>query len=335
MASEASDRRFAARGFAAWLARQARWRPTESAFWAACLLPYAVTPDYLQLASQIAIAALFALSLDLVLGYGGILSLGQAAFFGIGAYTAGLLAAHGWGEPLTGLVCAAAAAGLCGWLASFVVVRFNGLALIMITLGLAQMLASAANQASWLTGGVDGLQGVNMRPIFGLFDFDLWGRTAYGYSLAVLFLVFLLVRRIVHSPFGLSLRGIRDNGARMSALGAPKLAHLRTAFTLAAAIAGMSGGLLAQTTSTVALDSLSFQKSADVLVILVLGGVGRLYGGLVGAVVYMVARDRFSEMNPQYWYFWIGLLLILVVVFMPGGVVGGLADLARRRRAAK
>ena len=320
--------------FEAWLTRRTRWRPSEICFWLACLSPFVLAPNYLQLASQIAITALFALSLDLILGYAGLLSLGHAAFFGIGAYTAGLLAAHGWGEPLTGLTAAGLAAGVSGFIASLVVVRFRGLALIMISLGLAQMLESAANSASWLTGGADGLQGVHMRPLFGLFAFDLWGRTAYAYSLATLFLAFLLTRRVTNSPLGLSLRGIRENGARMLALGAPTQAHLRKAFTLAAALAGLAGALLTQTTETVSLETLSFQRSADVLVMLVLGGVGRLYGGLLGAVVYMVARDQFSDMNPEYWLFWIGLLLIGVVVFLPGGILGGLALLTRRKGRA-
>ncbi|HVB89537.1 MAG TPA: branched-chain amino acid ABC transporter permease, partial [Beijerinckiaceae bacterium] len=167
------------------------------------------------------------------------------------------------------------------------------------------------------------------------FSFDLWGRTAYAYSLAVLFLVFLLVRRITNSPFGLSLRGIRENGVRMAALGAPNQAHLRKTFTIAAGIAGLAGALLTQTTETVSLQTLGFQKSADVLVMLVLGGVGRLYGGLVGAIIYMIARDQFSDMNPEYWFFWIGLMLIGVVVFLPGGILGGLSLLTRswKRRA--
>ncbi|HVB90159.1 MAG TPA: branched-chain amino acid ABC transporter permease [Beijerinckiaceae bacterium] len=317
----------------AWLATRTRWRAVEIAFWLACLTPYVLAPDYLQLASQIAIAALFALSLDLVLGYAGLISLGHAAFFGLGAYTAGLLAANGWGEPLSGLAAAAVFTGACGFLVSFVVVRFRGLALIMITLGLAQMLESAANSANWLTGGADGLQGVAMQPLFGAFSFDLWGRTAYAYSLAVLFLVFLLVRRITNSPFGLSLRGIRENESRMTALGASNRAHLRKAFTLAAAIAGMAGALLTQTTQTASLQTLGFQKSADVLVMLVLGGAGRLYGGLLGALVYMIARDQFSDVDPQYWYFWIGLLLIAVMTFLPGGILGGLSRLLERRRS--
>jgi branched-chain amino acid transport system permease protein len=317
-----------------YLQAQIRWRPSEILFWLATLLPFVVAPSYLVLASQIAITALFALSLDLILGFCGIISLGHAAYFGVGAYAAGLLSKWGWGEPLSGLVIAAFAAGLFGYVTSFIIVRFRHLALIMITLGLGLLLQEAANSASWLTGGFDGLQGIHTWPLFGRFRFDLYGYTAYGYSLAVLFAVFLVARRLISSPFGLALRGIRENAQRMPAIGAPLRAHMRTIYTFGALIAGVAGALLAETTETVSLEVLGFQRSADVLVILILGGTGRLYGGLIGAFVYMVARDRFSGLNPQYWYFWIGLLLIAVVTVLPNGLIGGLS-LAARRGAAK
>ncbi|HEY1364627.1 MAG TPA: branched-chain amino acid ABC transporter permease [Xanthobacteraceae bacterium] len=320
----------------AYLAAQIRWRPLEIAFWLATLLPFAVFPSYLQLANQIAITALFALSLDLILGYAGIVSLGHAAYFGFGSYTAGLIAKWGWGEPITGVLLAAAAAGAFGYATSFIIARFRHLALIMITLGLGLLLAEAANSASWLTGGADGLQGVRMWSLLGRFPFDLYGTTAYCYSLAALFLMFLVARRLINSPFGLALRGIRENPVRMRAVGAPSPTHIRKIYTIAAAMAGVAGALLAQTTETVSLETLSFQRSADVLVILILGGAGRLYGGLVGAIIYMIARDQFSGMNPQYWYFWIGALLVAVVIFLPNGILGGLVRLvpsARRSRA--
>jgi branched-chain amino acid transport system permease protein len=313
---------------------KARWRPIEIAFWLATLLPFWLTPDYLVLASQIAITALFALSLDLILGYAGIVSLGHAAFFGLGAYAAGLIAKHGWGEPVTGVIAAMLVASIAGYAASLIVSRFRHLALIMITLGMGLLLAEAANSASWLTGGADGLQGVKIWPIFNVFRFDLYGYVAYSYSLIVLFVVFLLARRIIHSPFGLSLRGIRENAIRMPALGAPSRAHLRKIYTIAAAIAGIAGALLTQTTETVSLEALGFQRSADVLVILILGGAGRLYGGLVGAIIFMVARDQFSGNTPQFWYFWIGALLVAVVMFLPNGILGGLAKLTARRSRA-
>jgi branched-chain amino acid transport system permease protein len=310
--------------------RKVRWHPLESVFWLCTLLPFLVTPNYLSLASQIAITALFALSLDLILGYAGIVSLGHAAFFGVGAYTAGLLAKHYWTEPLTGLVLAALVAGLVGYATSHIIVRFRHLALIMLTMGLGLLLHEAANSASGLTGGADGLQGFKVPAVLG-FRFDMFGRAAYAYSLLILFSCFLIARRIVNSPFGLALRGIRENALRMPAIGAPSRAHLRKAYTIAAVIAGIAGALLTQTTSTVSLEVLSFGRSADVLVILILGGAGRLYGGIIGAIIYMVARDQFSGLNPQYWYFWIGLLLVAVVMLLPNGILGGIAKFFPRR----
>ena len=313
-----------------YLKAQTRWHWSETAFWLATLLPFYLFPNYLQLASQIAITALFALSLDLILGYAGIVSLGHAAFFGTAAYTAGLFSKFVWGEPLTGLVVGTAAAALLGYASSFVIARFRHLTLIMITLGLGLLLQEAANSASWLTGGSDGLQGVSIRPLLGIFKFDLYGYTAYGYSLTVLFIMFLAARRVIHSPFGLALRGIRENALRMPAIGAASRAHIRTVYTISAAMAGIAGALIAQTTETVALESLGFERSAELLVMLVLGGAGRLYGGLVGAIVFMVARDQFSGIAPQYWYFWIGVLLVVVVIVLPNGILGGLSKIAAR-----
>jgi branched-chain amino acid transport system permease protein len=317
------------------LALQIRWRTIEVVFWLSTLLPFVLTPDYLVLASQIAVTALFALSLDLILGYAGIISLGHAAFFGFGAYTAGLIAKWGWGEPITGLAIAGAAAGLLGYLMSFIIARFRHLALIMITLGFGLLLLEAANSASWLTGGADGLQGVRMWPLLGMFKFDLWGVTAYWYALIVLFLLFLVARRLTNSPFGLSLRGIRENAVRMRAIGAESQPHLRKIYTISAVIAGVAGAVLTQTTETVSLGVLDFQRSADILVILILGGAGRLYGGIVGAIIYLIARDQFSGINPQYWYFPIGVLLIIVVLFLPNGILGGLAQLMNSERGQR
>ena len=316
----------------AYLQREARWRPVEIIFWFATLLPFFLFPNYLSLASQIAITALFALSLDLILGYAGIVSLGHAAFFGLGAYSAGIFAKYIWGEPLTGLLAAAVAAGALGFATSFIIARFRHLTLIMITLGIGFLMHEVANSAHFLTGGADGLQGVRIWPILNYFRFDLYGYTAYSYSLFVLFLTFLLARRLINSPFGLSLRGIRENSVRMPAIGANSRAHIRKIYTISAVIAGVAGGLLAQTTETVSLGSIDFQRSADVVVMLVLGGAGHLYGGLIGAIIFMVARDQFSGINPQLWYFPMGILLVAVVMFLPGGVLGGLSRLTARLR---
>lgn len=317
----------------AWIRRQSRWSAYEVLFWLAALLPFYFLPTYLTLASQVAIAALFALSVDLILGYAGIITLGHAMFFGLGAYCAGLVTKAGWGEPLTGLLIAGAFAALVGWVMSFIIVRVRHLALLMITLGLGLLTAELANSMRWLTGGTDGLQGVDVWPIFGRYDFDLWGYTAYAYALIVLFVGVLLARRLVNSSFGLSLRGVRENLNRMPAIGSPYRRHLQTIYAISAGMAGVAGALLTQTTETVSLDTLSFQRSADVVVMLILGGTGRLYGGILGAIIFMVARDQLSDMNPQYWYFWIGILLVVVVLAMPGGILGGLARLVGKRGA--
>lgn len=307
-----------------------RWQPLEIAFWLMPVVSFFLFPGYLVLITQIMIVGLFAISLDLILGYAGIVSLGHAAFFGLGAYTAGLLAAHGWGEPITGLLLAAVAAALFGFLTSFLVVRGQDLTRLMVTLGIGLMLFEAANKAAFITGGVDGLSGMVVSKLFNTFEFDLFGKTAFWYSFAVLFLLFIVLRRLVHSPFGLGLIGIREGGKRMPAIGANVNQRLTVIFTIGAAVAGVAGALLAQTTQFVGLDSLGFARSAELLIILVLGGTGRLYGALVGAIVFMLAQDTIAGLNPAYWQFWIGLLLIVIVLFARGGILGGLEKIAAR-----
>ena len=316
-----------------------RWRALEIAFWFLPVPCFFLFPGYLVLGSQVFITALFALSLDLILGYAGIVSLGHAAFFGVGAYTAGLLAAHGWGEPFSGVVAAAGTAGLVGFLVSFLVVRGGDLARLMVTLGIGQLLFEAANKAAWITGGVDGLNDVKVWKLFGLFPFDLEGKVAWIYTFAVLLGTFALAKRVMASPFGLSLRGIREGAARMPALGAPVRRRLVTVFTFSAALAGVAGALLAQTTQFVGIDVLGFTRSAELLIILVLGGTGRLYGGVLGAPLFLLAQAALSQLNPAYWQFWLGLLLVVAVLFArggAGGVLGGaesLRDLVARRRS--
>jgi branched-chain amino acid transport system permease protein len=307
-----------------------RWRPAEIAFWLAALAVFFVFPAHLVLASQVAIAALFALSLDLILGYAGIVSLGQAAMFGSGAYAAGLLARHGWGEPLTGLVASGLLAAAVACATSFIAVRGADLTRLMVTLGIALLLYEAANQAAAVTGGVDGLSDVSIRDLLGLFSFDLQGRTAYLYSLAVLFLVFCACRRLVHSPLGLSLRGIRESPRRMSAIGSPVQRRLVAVYTVAGGIAGIAGALLAQTTQFVGLEVLGFSRSADLLIMLVLGGTGWLYGGIIGAALFMIAQSLLSEVSVVYWQFWLGLLLVVLVQLARGGVQGAVARIGAR-----
>ncbi len=310
-------------------ARRHRYHPLEALPWAAALAGFVLFPDYLPLGAQILATILFALSADLVLGYAGIVTLGHAAFFGTGAYTAGILAANGWGEPISGLCAAALVAGLVGFASGIIVLRTTGLTLLMQTMVVATLLHEGANKASSITGGDDGLQGMNVWPIFGVFRFDLFGRTAFVYCFVVLFLSWWAARRIVHSPFGRSLTGIRENLSRMHAIGAPVMRRRLVIYTISAALAGISGALIAQTTQFVGLTSLSLDRSGSVLIMLIIGGVGRLYGAFIGVPLYMIAQDQFSQVEPVYWYFWIGLLMVLVVMFARGGVLG-LLDRLRR-----
>ena len=309
-----------------------RLRLLEIIFWLAPAVAFFVLSDRRVLLSQIFVYGLLAMSLDLILGYAGILSLGHAAFFGAGAYTAGLLARHGWTEPLSGLVAAATAAALAGYAVSALVVRGADLGRLMVTLGLGLLLFEAANQASSITGGVEGLADMRPARLFGRFAFGLDGTTACLYTFAVLALLFYVARRLVASPFGLGLRAIRENPRRVPALGVDVARRLRAIFTLAAAMAGVAGALLAQTTQFVGIETLSFQRSAELLIMLVLGGPGRLYGGLLGATVFIVAQDYLSGISPEYWQFWLGAVLAALVLVARGGILGGLE---RARRALR
>ncbi|MFB9947509.1 branched-chain amino acid ABC transporter permease [Rhizobium puerariae] len=296
------------------LASKSRWRIPEIAFWLIAAGALILLPERHLILNEIAILGLFALSLDLILGYAGIVSLGHAAFFGLGAYMAGLLTIYGFTDPLIGLAASAGAAALLGFATSFLMLRGTDLTKLMVSLGVALVLFEIANQTAWLTGGADGLQGVNPGPLFGVFDFDIFGTTACVYSFCVTFLLFLLARRIVVSPYGLSIRSIRENPLRARAIGIPVNHRLVAAYTLSAAYAGVAGALLAQTTQFVSLDVLSFNRSAEALLVLVIGGAGYLYGGLAGAVVLKVLQEIFSAWTPQYWQFWIGLILVIIVL---------------------
>jgi branched-chain amino acid transport system permease protein len=307
-----------------------RLKPVEALPWILALLVYFFLPQYLSLGSHVLIMVLFALSLDLTLGYAGVVILGQAAFYGMGAYTAGLLAVNGWNEPISGLVAAAALAASLGLVSGVVILRTTELALLMLGMALALILLELANRLHWITGGFDGLQGIVMAPILGRYEFDFFGETAFLYCLAVLFLAWIVVRQMVNAPFGRSLVGIQENAARMEAIGTPVRNRKLMAFTLSAAIAGIAGALSAQTNQFVSLSVFSFDLSGTVLVMLVLGGAGRLYGAFVGAPLYMIAQDLFSKGDPVFWLFWLGLLLIGVVLFARGGLLGVWDEIRRR-----
>jgi len=295
--------------------RHARWHWSEIAFWILALSCALLFPSRFLIMTDIVRLALFALSLDLILGYAGIVSLGHAAFFGIGAYGAGLLALHGIiTEPVLALLVAGLAAAAIGFLTSFLVIRGVDLTRLMVTLGIALLLEALAERFSDITGGTDGLQGIEMQPILGLFAFDMFGKVGFFYSLAVLFVLFLLARRIVHSPFGLSLRAIKNNPLRAAAIGVPVNRRLIAIYTLAAFYAGIAGALFTQTTALASLDVFAFERSADLMLVLVIGGTGYLYGGLIGAVVFKMLQEFFSSLTPQYWQFWIGLVLVVIVL---------------------
>lgn len=292
-------------------ARVRWWEWALLAVGAAC---WFFVPQQSLLFNEIMILALFAVSLDLILGYTGIVSLGHAAFFGLGAYVAALFAKFIHPDPLLGLVAAIVVSMLLGLVTSVLVMRGTDLTRLMVTLGVALILFELANKLDWLTGGADGLQGVVMGPLLGHFEFDLYGRVAFAYSLIVTIVCIVLLRRLVNSPFGVSLQAMRDNRLRAASIGLSVNARIAVIYTISAAVAGAAGGLLAQTSGFASLDVFDFHRSADVLMVLVIGGAGYLYGGIFGAIVYRMLHDLISTWTPQYWNFWIGLFLVVLVM---------------------
>ena len=296
------------------LLQSGRWKLWEFPLWALALASPFVLSSHALIINEIAIVALFALSLDLILGYTGIVSLGHAAFFGMGAYSAALFAKFIMPDPLVGLAVGVLSATVLGALCSATILRGTDLTRLMVTLGVGLILMEIANKLDWLTGGADGLQGVVMGPLLGKFEFDLSGKTSAGYSLTILLLVFVIARRFVNSPFGATLKAIRDNRLRAMAIGISVNSRLVVVYTVAAALAGAAGALLAQTTGFASLDVFEFHRSADVMLVLVIGGVGWLYGGVAGAIVFKLMQDVISSITPQYWTFWIGLFLVVLVL---------------------
>jgi branched-chain amino acid transport system permease protein len=302
---------------------------SEILYWLAAILVFFLLPQYLAFATSVMVTALFVMSLDLILGFAGIISLGHALYFGFGAYVTGLATFTGWTEPISGTLLGGISAGALAAATGPLVLRLTGLPLIMVTLALGVIAFEAANKLTWLTGGDDGLYGVTIAPLFGVFRWTVFSQTAYLYVLAWTFLMFVLGRCIVASPFGLAVQGIRDNSQRMRLLGTPVLGKLMRIYIVSGFMAGIAGALSAQTTQFVGLAVLSVDTSVNGLVMLVLGGVGRLYGGRNGAPVYMVVHHMASQWNPYHWMFIIGALLTLVVMFARGGVLGIADSLVR------
>jgi branched-chain amino acid transport system permease protein len=294
--------------------RPNRWRWQEGLLWLFAFVSPWLMPGHALIINEMAIAALFAMSLDLVLGYAGIVTLGHAAFLGLGSYAAALFAKFIHPDPLLGLMVGASAGAMLGAMCSVTILRGSDLTRLMVTLGVTLLLFELANKLDGLTGGSDGLQGVVMGPLLGRFEFDLYGQTAASYSLCVLGLLFIWARRCVSSPWGAALTAVRDNPLRASAIGISVPLKLFSAYTLAAAWAGAAGALLAQTTGFASLDVFALERSADAVLMLVIGGTGWLYGGLVGAVVFKLLHDIISNITPQYWTFWMGLFLVVLML---------------------
>ncbi len=277
---------------------------------------------YLALATMVLIMIIFALSLDIAQGYGGIETLGHAIFFGAGAYGAALYAIHVSTEPISGIFVGAATAAVIGLVSGIIIVRAIGLTQIMLTLACATLLLELANVAKDITHGDDGLTGYSVAPILGMFSFDIFGKVAYVYVGVVLIIVYALIKYFVNSPIGLTAQGIRENPQRMSLLGVPVKRRLLLIYTVSAAVAGVAGALSAQVNSIVGLDTLAFTMSANVLVMLALGGTGRLYGAFLGAILFMLISDRAAAIDPTNWLAALGVLLIVVVRFAPEGLAG-------------
>ncbi len=313
---------------------RSRLRIADVAPWVIAVGAFFLFPRSLNLGTEVLVSVLFVFSVDLIVGYAGIVTLGHGAFFGLGAYCAGILAANHAGDPILGLIAAVTLAGAAGFASGAIILRTRGLTLLMLTFGMLLMLEEAANRATWLTGGTDGLSGMTVKPLFGIWDWDIFGRTGYWYCLTAALFGFVVVRTIVMSPFGGSLRGIRENATRMEAIGAPVRLRLILIYAISAALAGMAGAVGAQAHQFVGLNVLSFEFSGSALIMLILAGAGRLYGAFIGPPIYIIASHEFSILNPAYWELWLGIILIAVVMFGRGGILGIVDNVTARMRIA-
>ncbi len=287
-------------------------------------------PTSLGFLTEVVIMILFVLSLDLLLGYTGIATLGQSAMFGMGAYAAGLFSMHVYSDPIVGLLVAGVMGALIALASGLLILRAHGFSFIVLTIAVAQLLHAGVNQASDFTGGDDGLYGYTVAPLFGVFEFDFYGRLGFLYSLGVLVICYYALRRLVNSPFGLAAEGLREDRERMKALGYPVYRHLVVVYVIAGLLAGLAGGLSAQTVQVVGMQSLSFTLSAEALVMLILGGTRRLYGAVVGTVIFMTIHHYAAALDPSTWMLFIGLLLVFTVFVLPRGLTQ-LVDIVRQR----
>ena len=296
------------------------------------LFPLSGATFYVELTTKIMIMAIFALSLDLLVGWTGLVSFGHAAYFGVGAYTLALLSPKAAAAGMwSSLALAIAVAAVCALVVGIFVLRTRGIYFIMVTLAFAQMFYFVFHDTD-VGGGSDGRY-VNVKPdasILGFtpFDFD---RPVHVYYvvLAMLVLVFLFLQRVLRSPFRRALSGIRANEQRMRALGFPVMAYKLAAFTLAGGLAGLAGWLLAAQSGFVNPEILSWHQSGNVLLMVILGGAGTPYGPIAGAFALTLLHELFSTLTTH-WQLWLGISIVLIVLFMPGG----LGHLVRRVRAS-
>jgi branched-chain amino acid transport system permease protein len=314
---------------------------TVQAALALCLAALAIFPVvgsdfYAQMVARMMILAIFAMSLDLLLGVTGLVSLGHAAFFGLAGYALAFLTPAG--EPASlwwTLPAAVAASALAALVIGFFVVRTHGIYFIMVTMAFAQMVYYLFFDNKAL-GGSDGIY-VNFKPDAGLFDLDN-KRVFYYFTLAVLVAVYWFLRRLLWSPFGRVLAGIRVNEHRMRAMGYGTFGYKLTAFTLAGALAGLAGYLLAAQTGYVNPELMGFHTSAHAIMMVILGGMGNFAGAIVGAFAFEYLLETFKDLPAlgalqlgKHWQLWMGLFIVVVVVFAPRGLLGAIDRLLWRR----
>jgi branched-chain amino acid transport system permease protein len=281
----------------------------------------------LDLATRMMIFAIAALALDLLVGFGGLVSFGHAAFIGLGAYAVGILASHGINNALVALPAALIVSTLFAFLTGLVCLKTKGAYFIMITLAFGQMAFFTATSLAPY-GGDNGLTIASRNTVAGLAPFAS-DRLLYYVTLAVLAATFWLCRALIASRFGRVLRGARQNPVRMETIGFDVYRFQLVAYVISGALAGLSGYLLANLTEFVSPAYMSWQRSGDLIIMVILGGLGTLHGAIIGTVAYLLAEELLSAITEN-WKVIFGPILILVVVFARGGLLGLAARISGR-----
>jgi branched-chain amino acid transport system permease protein len=291
-------------------------------------LPEVVGDYFAQIGSEVMIFAIFAMSLDLLLGYTGLMSFGHAAFFGLGAYTLVLLGSNFDISPWIGLGCGVIVAAAGATVIGFFCVRVSGIPFLMLTLAFSQLLYSGAVKWRGFTGGSDGTSGPGRPSVFGLSLDDT--RTMYYVVLVIFLLSFVALRRLIASPLGHSFVGIKENETRMRAMGYRTREYKLLAFIIGGAFAGLAGGLYAIFNDFISPDALHWSASGDILIMVVLGGAGTLIGPIIGSAAFLLLKYLISA-ESRHWILIIGMVFIACVLFFPRGIYGTASAWARRR----